>query len=100
MNQSYKLQQVSNDDSLCADLSVIMPDEEEEIGEIKLDVSVVADNSNSNNNNNYNSLQDEEEEDEVPEDDPISELSQTFLIEQTKTHITERTHEYSTTSNW
>ena len=31
----------------------------------------------------------------VPEDESISELSQTFLIEQTKMHITERTYEDS-----
>mmetsp|Transcript_21424 Transcript_21424/g.28747 ORF Transcript_21424/g.28747 Transcript_21424/m.28747 type:complete len:91 (+) Transcript_21424:567-839(+) len=37
------------------------------------------------------------EEDLVPEDESISELSQTFLIEQTQTkmHITERTYEDS-----
>lgn len=33
--------------------------------------------------------------DQVPDDEGISELSQTFLIEQTKMHITERTNEDS-----
>ena len=94
MNQSYKLPQVSNDDSLCADLSLLLPDEEEDRGDMKLHISVAADTIN-----NWEGDEDEnEDEDEVPEDDGISDLSQTFLIEHTKTHITERTHEDSATS--
>ena len=41
---------------------------------------------------------DDHEDDLVPEDDHISALSQTFLIEHTKNHITERTNEDSTLS--
>ena len=50
MNSSSKLQQVSNEDSLCAGLSVIMPDEEDDIGEMKLQVDIVADENHNNNN--------------------------------------------------
>ena len=47
MNQPYKLPQVSNDDSLCADLSGLMADEEEDVGEMKLHISVAADTINN-----------------------------------------------------
>ena len=47
MNQSYQLPQVSNDDSLCADLSGLMADEAEDVGEMKLHISVAADTINN-----------------------------------------------------
>jgi len=95
-----KLPQVCNEDSICGDLELLAGAEDE--GNIALSSTPRASRETANFGYSSNSnvalainFRDgnQEEDDLVPDDDHISELSQTFLIEGTKNHITERSYE-------
>ena len=101
-----KLPQVCNEDSICGDLELLAGAEDE--GNIALSSTPRASRESTNfgysTSSNVaiaiNFRNGPQEEDLVPDDDHISELSQTFLIEGTKNHITERSYEDSFGGHW
>ena len=85
-----------NEDSICGDLELLAGAENE--GNIALSSTPRANRESTNFG--YSSSNAavainfrDQDEDFVPDDDPISELSQTFLIEATKNNITELHYE-------